>query len=82
MPASSNANRKFNDRGDRDLITTQSIKKLQKHLKEWALDPMDGVLQMLQMPMIVHCSSVMPSRCLKRKERDIKKSPFIIKGKY
>jgi transposase len=34
---SSTANRKFNDRGDRAFITTQSVKKLKKHLKEWAL---------------------------------------------
>ena len=33
----SNDNRKFNDKGDRAFITTQSIKKLKKHLKEWAL---------------------------------------------
>ena len=33
----SKANRKFNDIGDRSFITTQSIKKLKKHLKEWAL---------------------------------------------
>jgi transposase len=35
----SNDNRKFNDKGDRAFITTQSIKKLKKHLKEWALNP-------------------------------------------
>ena len=34
----STANRKFNDRQDRAFITTQSIKKLKKFLKEWALD--------------------------------------------
>lgn len=34
---SSTANRKFNDRDGRAFITTQSIKKLKKHLKEWAL---------------------------------------------
>jgi transposase len=34
---SSVANRKFNDKGGRAFITTQSIKKLKKHLKEWAL---------------------------------------------
>ncbi len=34
-------NRRFNDIGDRAFITTQSIKKLKKHLKEWALNP-DG----------------------------------------
>ena len=33
------SNRKFNDKGDRGFITTQSVKKLKKHLKEWALDP-------------------------------------------
>lgn len=32
-------NRKFNDKGDRAFITTQSVKKLKKHLKEWALSP-------------------------------------------
>lgn len=31
-------NRKFNDKEGRAFITTQSIKKLKKHLKEWALD--------------------------------------------
>lgn len=31
-------NRKFNDKDDRAFITTQSIKKLKKHLREWALD--------------------------------------------
>lgn len=35
---SSFANRKFNHRGQRHFITTQSLKKLKKHLKEWALD--------------------------------------------
>ena len=35
----STANRKFNDQGARAFITTQSIKKLKKHLAEWALDP-------------------------------------------
>ncbi len=35
----SNCNRKFNDKGSRAFITTQSIKKLKAHLKEWALDP-------------------------------------------
>lgn len=32
-------NRKFNDRGERAFITTQSIKKLKAHLKKWALNP-------------------------------------------
>lgn len=35
----SNANRKFNDKDDRAFITTQSIKKLKKHLMDWALSP-------------------------------------------
>ncbi|MDQ2088218.1 IS1634 family transposase [Herbivorax sp. ANBcel31] len=34
-------NRKFNDKDERAFITTQSIKKLKKHLKNWALAP-DG----------------------------------------
>ena len=34
----SNDNRKFNNKEDRAFITTQSIKKLKKHLKDWALD--------------------------------------------
>ena len=34
----SNDNRKFNNEDDRAFITTQSIKKLKKYLKEWALD--------------------------------------------
>lgn len=34
----STANRKFNDKQDRAFITTQSIKKLKSHLKDWALD--------------------------------------------
>jgi len=32
-------NRKFNDKGDRAFITTQSVKKLKKHIKDWALSP-------------------------------------------
>lgn len=38
---SSADNRKFNNIGQRAFITTQSLKKLKKHLKEWALRP-DG----------------------------------------
>ena len=34
----STANRKFNDKDDRAFITTQSIKKLKRHLMDWALD--------------------------------------------
>lgn len=32
-------NRKFNNADNRSFITTQSVKKLPKHLKEWSLDP-------------------------------------------
>lgn len=37
---SSTSNRKFNDdpEGNKAFVTTQSIKKIKKHLKEWALD--------------------------------------------
>lgn len=38
---SSNANKKYNSIQDRAYITTQSLKKIKKHLKEWSLDP-DG----------------------------------------
>jgi transposase len=34
---SSTDNRKFNNLGERAFITTQSVKKLKKHLKEWVL---------------------------------------------
>ena len=36
---SSTANRKFNNKQYRSFITTQSVKKLKQHLKQWALDP-------------------------------------------
>jgi transposase len=36
---SSAANRKFNDVWGRAFITTQSVKKLKKHLKDWAVSP-------------------------------------------
>lgn len=38
---SSNTNRKFNDCGERYFITTQSLKKLKKFLKDWALSSED-----------------------------------------
>mgnify|MGYP001052395676 CR=1 FL=1 len=37
-------NRIFNDKDDRAFITTQSVKKLKKHLKEWALDTQGWLL--------------------------------------
>ena len=36
---SSTANRLFNNKKDLAFVTTQSIKKLKKHLKAWCLDP-------------------------------------------
>lgn len=36
---SSDANRRFNNYGERAFITTQSIKKLKTSLKNWCLDP-------------------------------------------
>lgn len=41
---SSHENRLYNSMGNRAYVTTQSIKKLKKHLKEWALDPEDWSL--------------------------------------
>lgn len=40
----SNENRKFNNIEDRAFITTQSIKKLKKHLKDWAIEPSGWLL--------------------------------------
>lgn len=42
---SSDANRKFNNFGERSFITTQSIKKLKTDLKEWCLDPTGWMLE-------------------------------------
>lgn len=42
---SSEANRKFNNYGERSFITTQSIKKLKEELKTWALDPVGWSLE-------------------------------------
>jgi transposase len=36
---SSEANRKFNNFGERSFITTQSIRNLNRNLREWCLDP-------------------------------------------
>ena len=36
---SSDANRRFNNIGERSFITTQSVKKLKAEYKKWALDP-------------------------------------------
>ena len=42
---SSDANRKFNNYGERSFITTQSIKKLKSELKDWCLDPTGWMLE-------------------------------------
>ena len=42
---SSDANRRFNNYGERSFITTQSIKKLKSELKEWCLDTKDWHLE-------------------------------------
>ena len=42
---SSDINRKFNNYGERSFITTQSIKKLKKELKEWCLKPTGWCLE-------------------------------------
>lgn len=42
---SSTNNRKFNDKEGRAFITTQSVKKLKQHLKQWALDTTGWHLQ-------------------------------------
>ncbi|MGF0145770.1 IS1634 family transposase, partial [Sharpea azabuensis] len=34
----SNDNREFNTQGERSYIVTQSLKKVKKHIKDWALD--------------------------------------------
>lgn len=43
----SNDNRKFNNKGERSFIVTQSLKKVKKYIKDWALDDVgwskDGV---------------------------------------
>lgn len=45
---SSDANRRFNNFGERSFITTQSIKKLKRSLKEWCLDCNDWDNQAFQ----------------------------------
>ena len=42
---SSDANRKFNNYGERSFITTQSIKKLKADLKDWCLTPTNWELE-------------------------------------
>lgn len=40
----SNSNRLLNSKDNRAFIVTQSLKKLKKHLREWALDPNNWLL--------------------------------------
>jgi transposase len=42
---SSDANRRFNNYGERSFITTQSIKKLKTGLREWCLEPTGWCLE-------------------------------------
>lgn len=42
---SSTNNRKFNNKNNRAFITTQSVKKLKKHLKQWALSLNDWYVE-------------------------------------
>ena len=42
---SSEANRRFNNYGERSFITTQSLKKLKPELREWCLDPTGWALE-------------------------------------
>lgn len=65
---SSTDNRKFNNQGDRAFITTQSVKKLKKHLKEWALAP--GGWHLDGMPGIFDISGIEVSEEVGDKYRD------------
>ncbi len=42
---SSDANRRFNNFGERSFITTQSVKKLKKELQDWCLDSKEWELE-------------------------------------
>lgn len=75
---SSTDNRKFNNLGERAFITTQSIKKLKKHLKEWALSKggwsLEGVSGIFDISEIEKSEEVMDKyrNCTFYKERWIK----------
>lgn len=75
---SSTDNRKFNNFGDRAFITTQSVKKLKKHLKEWALSTngwhMEGITGTFDISDIEQSEEVMEKyrNCTFYKERWIK----------
>lgn len=42
---SSDANRRFNNYGERSFITTQSLKRMEASLKDWCLDPKGWTLE-------------------------------------
>lgn len=65
---SSTDNRKFNNLGERAFITTQSVKKLKKHLKEWALDTAGWHLE--GMPGIFDISGIEESEEVMEKYRN------------
>lgn len=75
---SSADNRKFNNLGERAFITTQSIKKLKKHLKEWALSKggwsLEGVSGTFDISRIEESEEVMGKyrNCTFYKERWVK----------
>jgi transposase len=77
---SSTENRKFNNIGARAFITTQSIKKLKKHLKEWALAKggwsLEGVTGTFDISGIEESEEVMDKyrNCTFYKERWIKEN--------
>lgn len=66
---SSTDNRKFNNIGDRAFITTQSIKKLKKHLKDWALA--SGGWHLEGMPGIFDISGIEASEEVMEKYRNV-----------
>lgn len=65
---SSTDNRKFNNLGERAFITTQSVKKLKKHLKEWALAT--GGWKLEGMPGIFDISGIEESEEVMEKYRN------------
>ena len=65
---SSTSNRKFNNQGKRAFITTQSVKKLKKHLKEWVLSKEGWRLEGI--PGIFNISKIEDSEESKDRYRD------------
>ena len=65
---SATSNRRFNNQGERAFITTQSVKKLKKHLKEWVLSKEGWRLE--GTPGIFNISKIEDSEELKDRYRD------------